>query len=106
MSTKIKTKLGRWSVWLITIFFALFILVQIVAAIGRAQGAFEPERSLFYAIALPAIIIPAGLSGIAAFIIGLISIIKFKERSWLVYLSCFVGLLVLLFVLGEFLFPH
>jgi len=55
---------------------------------------------------IPVAIIPAGLSAIAAFILGLVSIIKFKERSWLVYGVSLIGLLVLWFVIGEVVIPH
>jgi hypothetical protein len=47
-----------------------------------------------------------GISGIAAFVTGLISMIKSKERSILVFLAAVVGLYALIFFLGEFLFPH
>jgi hypothetical protein len=46
------------------------------------------------------------ISGIAAFVTGLISIIKSKERSILVFLVVVVGVLALLFLLGEVIFPH
>ena len=44
--------------------------------------------------------------GIAALVTGLISIIKRNERSILVLSATLIGLFALLFVLGEFLFPH
>lgn len=101
-----QTKLGRWSVWLIIIFIALFILVQIIAAVGRSLGAFDSTSLNVYQILMPIIIIPAGICGIAAFITGMMSIIKSKERSKFVFFTTAIGLFVILFVLGEFLFPH
>ena len=101
-----KTRLGKWSVRLIAAFLLLFFLAQIVVAIGRIQGAFDTGLFNFYQILIPAAIIPAGICGVAAFLTGLISIIKYKERSILVFISCVFGFLVLTFVLGEFLFPH
>lgn len=59
------TTLGRWSVKLILVFFALFILVQIIAAFGRAVGAFDSNSLNVYQILMPIVIIPAGLCGIA-----------------------------------------
>lgn len=53
-----------------------------------------------------AAMIPAVICGIAALITGLISIIKNKERSLLVFLAVAIGLLILFFMLGEFLVPH
>lgn len=46
----------------------------------------------------------SGITVIAAFAAGVIGIIWSKERAILVYLG--MALLVLLFVLGEVLFPH
>lgn len=106
VSTMPKTRLGKWSVGLIGVFFLLFILAQIIAAIGRSQGAFEPERMGIYQILMPVMIIPAGIAGIAAFFCGIISIIKHKERSIFVFIATIIGFLVLTFVLGEILFPH
>ncbi|MFC1938777.1 hypothetical protein ACFLWM_01295 [Chloroflexota bacterium] len=57
----------------------------------------------------PSLAIPillAGISGIAAFITGLISIIRDKERSISVYLAVAFGFVTLVFVLGEIIFPH
>jgi hypothetical protein len=46
------------------------------------------------------------LCGLAAGIVGLTAVIWRRERSWLVWLMMLPGLLVLAFVLGEFLVPH
>ena len=45
-------------------------------------------------------------SGISAFIIGLIAIIRQKERALLVYGATLIGALLVIFLLGEFLSPH
>ena len=45
-------------------------------------------------------------SGIAAFFTGIISILKNKERSVLVFLSTLLGSLVLLWIFAEIAFPH
>ena len=101
-----KTRFGKWSVLLIVVFFVLFILVQIIAAVGRGQGAFERDSFNIYQILIPSTIIPAGISGLCAFFCGIWAIIKYKERSILVFISTAVGFLALDFVLGEILFPH
>jgi len=101
-----KTKLGRWSVWLIIVFFVLFILVQIIAAVGRSQGAFDSNSLNVFQILIPIIIIPAGICGIAAFFTGMISIIKSKDRSVFVFFATAIGFFVLIFLLGEILSPH
>ncbi|MBI2670751.1 hypothetical protein HYX18_02130 [Candidatus Woesearchaeota archaeon] len=68
---------------------------------GQGGGA-----TLFDNLVLTIPIFLAGISGILAFFTGIISIVKSKERSVLVFLATAIGLFVLIFVLGEFLFPH
>ena len=51
-------------------------------------------------------ILIAGVFFVSAFVTGIISILKYKERAVLVVLSTGVGALVLIFLLGEFFFPH
>lgn len=101
-----KTKLGKWSVRLIIVFFGLFIFVQIIAAVGRSQGAFDSDSFNIYQLLIPITIIPAGICGIAAFLTGIISVVKSKERSVFVFLVTAIGFFVLLFILGEILVPH
>jgi len=48
----------------------------------------------------------AWLSGMSALVIGIIGIIKSRERSILVFMATAMGLFVLIFSLGEILFPH
>jgi len=44
--------------------------------------------------------------GLAAGIVGLIAVMRRHEGSWLVWLTLLPGLMVIAFVLGEFLMPH
>lgn len=44
--------------------------------------------------------------GLAAGVVGLIAVMRRHERSCFVWLTVLLGLLVLVFVLGEFLVPH
>jgi hypothetical protein len=46
------------------------------------------------------------VSGISAFVIGLLAIIRQKENSLLVYVSTIIGALLTLFLTGEIMFPH
>jgi hypothetical protein len=55
-------------------------------------------------IALPMLI--GFIFGIAAFVLGVFSITKEKDRSILVVLSTALGLFVLLWSLSEIIFPH
>ena len=92
-----KSSLGRWSVGLAAAFILLSILFAVLTGLGGEPGPFA-------LIFLVNVVI--GISFIAAFITGLVSIIKSKERSVLVYLAVLVGFWALLFYLGEFLCTH
>jgi hypothetical protein len=46
------------------------------------------------------------LCGFAAAVIGLVALIKNRERSWMVWLAVLPGAFPNLFLLGEFLVPH
>jgi len=64
------------------------------------------ERNFFDNLALTIPILLTGISGVSAFITGIIGIIMSKERSVLVFLTTTIGFFVLVFWLREFLFPH
>ena len=98
-----KSALGRWSLGLAAAFILLFVLFQTFAAFVRRNPVPHPgPPSPVILIA----VVADYISGIAAFVTGLISIIKSKERSILVFLVVAVGFLALLFLLGEVIFPH
>lgn len=95
------TKLGRCSAWLIIAFAAFFGSLQALVASGQRGG------DTFFsnlALAIPGLL--AAASGIAAFVTGLISITRRKERAVAVYLAAAIGFFVLTFVIGEIAFPH
>jgi len=96
-----KTNLGKWSIWLIIAFIILFIVSQLLVSSGQRGGA-----TFFSNLLLSIPMLVAGISGISAFFVGIIGIIKSKERAIIVFLSTIIGFLILFFVLGEFLFPH
>ena len=96
-----KTTFGKWSVALIIVFIVLIALVQLLIALGQRGG-----ETFFSALILTVPILIAGISGVFAFVTGLIGIIKSRERSILVYLAVAIGLPVLLWGLAEIMFPH
>lgn len=100
MHVTAKTILGRWSVWLIVVFFLLMLVFGLLVGSGQRGG--ETYWSNLY-LAVPFTF--AWLSGISAFFTGSLSLFR-KERGILVYVSSLLGLLVLLFMLGEIIFPH
>ncbi len=92
------TRLGWWSVGLGATFVALYM---ISAAVFWRMPENTPWQPLlpFYGIAML-------LIGLAAGIVGLIAVIRQRERSWLVWLTTLLGLQVIVLLLGEFLVPH
>jgi hypothetical protein len=93
------TRLGWWSVRLAAIFVILWI---INTTVFMPAAVLVPWRQ----IVLPFYGIFMMLCGFTAGVTGLIAVIRWRERSWLVWLTLLPGLFVLFFVLGEFLVPH
>lgn len=81
--------------------FALFGLLLLLVTFGQRGG-----ETFFSNPGLAITGILAAAAGVLAFIVGIIAIIKHKERSILVYLSTLLGLFILLFVVGEIVSPH
>jgi hypothetical protein len=80
-----KTPLGKWATGLVVAAILFF-------ALGGALFPFEPSDPEFNAVlALTVIIVIAVIAG-AAFVTGLISMIKSKERSVVAFLSTAIGL--------------
>ena len=96
-----KTKLGKWSV-AFTFFFIFFLVIFFfIVNLGQRGG-----ETFFSNLLLAIPITLSGIFGVFSFFTGIISIIRDKEREFLVYASTLLGLLVLVFVLLEVLFPH
>jgi hypothetical protein len=87
--------LGRWSVGLAAAFILLFALVLVLAFLGVYAG--EPGRFRLVALIVTAAF---GISGIGSFVTGLISIMKSKDRSILVFVAVVgIGLFTLMFLI-------
>ena len=84
-----KTSLGRWSVGLAAAFILLYILFAVLTGLGGVGPG--PVAPIVIAT------VAFGISNIAAFVTALISVIKSKERSILVFLAVAVGLFTLAF---------
>ncbi len=95
------TRLGRWSVGLIVIFFLLFATFQLLVASGQRGG-----ETFLDNLVLTVPVFLMGICGVLSFFTGVAGIIRSKERSVLVFLASLVGLFVLIFLLGEILSPH
>ena len=92
------TRLGWWAVGLAVTFVVMFITNNAVL-IPFAQ--LIPWRLLRISYGMFMMMV-----GFTSGIVGLVAVIRRHERSWLVWCTILPTLFVLLFVLGEFLFPH
>lgn len=91
-----KTALGRWSVGL-NVFFLIAVVTSVVLVLILKILNFDNHWwDVTAAVAFPASII--------ALITGILAIRKYEERSTLVYLSIFVGICTVLFILLHSLF--
>lgn len=103
-----KTKLGKWSVVLIILMPLLFFIGSL--PVNTLYDSVTAGRTILEDIAKrPLVALPMLLGmafGIFAFVLGISSIIKKKERSFLVYVSTLIGFLLILFLLAEILYPH
>jgi hypothetical protein len=79
-----KTPLGRWSVGLAIAFILFYVLAEVLYGFEVLGPGLNPALGNALAIVV------AGI-GVAAFVTGLISIIKSKERSILVFLTTAIG---------------
>jgi predicted Abi (CAAX) family protease len=95
-----RTVPGKWAVGLAIGFIVLFVLLIILVTTGQEGG--ETFFSNLY-LAVPGLL--ALVSGIAAFVTGVISIIFARERGLVVFLAAAIGLLVIVFMVGDLLFP-
>ena len=98
------TKLGRWSMWLAVAFIVMFAINSVfIGALGtstnEAVNAFSRTVMPFYGIAMLMV-------GVSAGAVGLISIIKDHERSWVAWATLLPLALVLFLLIGEFTTPH
>jgi len=98
---KPQTNLGKRSAWLIFALAVALASFRILVISGQRGGDTFFSNPL---LAIPMLL--AGISGIAAFITGLISIIGGKERSISVYLAVAFGLVVSIITLHQIISPH
>ncbi len=91
-----KTSLGRWSVGLGVAWIVFFALSEVLTGFEVLGPRLNP------ALAVALTIVLMGISG-AAFVTGLMSMIKSKERSVFVFLTTAIGLYGLIGTTGSLL---
>ena len=103
-----KTKLGKWSLGLIVAMPVLFFVGtsfrdSLYKSISAGRTILE---DIIKRPALALTMLLGMIAGISAFVTGFIAIIREKERAVLVYVATFIGMLLILFLACEVLFPH
>jgi hypothetical protein len=103
-----KTTWGKWSVGLIVAMPILFFIgSSFTNSLYHSIPAGETILKDIAARPALALTMLAGMAaGIAAFIIGLLVIIRQKENALLVYVSTVIGALLIVFLTSEIVFPH
>ena len=103
-----KTKLGKWSLALAAAMPVLFFIgmsfTTLLYESVPAGGTILKDIAIRPVLALT--MLSGMVSGISAFVTGLIAIIRQKERAMLVYGATLIGALLIIFLLGELIFPH
>jgi hypothetical protein len=108
LSISPKTTLGKWSLGLIISMPVLFITgTSLTTSLYQSIPAGNTILEDIAARPALALTMLAGMAaGISAFITGLLAVFRQKENSLLVYVSTVIGALLILFLLGEIVFPH
>ncbi len=103
-----KNKLGGWSIGLIVLMPILFVVgTSFAGSIYQSVPAGDTILADLTARPILALIMLAGMAaGIAAFITGLVAILKHKENAILVYLSTVIGGLFIVYLIAELAFPN
>lgn len=86
-----KTTTGKWAAGLTLAFIVLMALKMV---------------GLGAAIRLPLPTPVLALMGVIGFVMGLIAVIKYKDRALLTLLSIPVGLIIIAWTIAEIAFPH
>lgn len=98
------TTLGTWSMWLAAAFIVGFMINSaMVGVIGTSTNVAVNDFSQTY---MPYWGITLFAVGFAAGVVGLVAILKDKERSIVTLLTLIPTLFVVMFLIGEFAFPH
>ena len=87
-----KTKLGKWAGGLLAVFLVFFIAL----ILGRNLAGFQPGTPLIVIVGICAMI-----AGIATFVTAVLSLVKFKDRSFVVILATIIGIIAMLIVVME-----
>lgn len=101
-----KTRTGKWSVGLGIAFVVLMALSLLQPLAIGGDPTVTVGNPFLRFLLFPILSVTLSLAGLLSFFVGIFTIIKHKEWSVCVYLAVLYGLVALMFVLGESLYPH
>lgn len=101
-----KTVLGKWSLGFAAVFVVIYLYSVIMTGLSQRHIGDDVLMSPVVRPVLISISLIGIVSGLLAFITGLISYIKYKDKAVLVQAAICIGFFVVIFLVGEFLFPH
>lgn len=93
------SRLGWWSV-------GLAVLYSLMGIINNLVFMRLPEETPWRLTVLPYYGIVMLLVGLSAGVVALMAIFRYRERSWLVWLTLVQWAFTLFFIFGEFLIAH
>ena len=96
-----ETKQGRRSIGCLGVFATMFLYAQIMVFSGQPGG-----NTLFDNVAISVPMIVGMISILIGAGFGLVSIFKEDERAIPVFATCFIGLAVCLFLIGDLVSAH
>ena len=100
-----KSKVGKWSLGL-GLAFVVLMALSLLIAFNIGGDPTVIEGNTLFSILVLILNATLNLSGLLSLVLGIFTIIKYKEWSICVSLAVLYVLATLMFVLGEFLFPH
>ncbi|MCA9381468.1 hypothetical protein KC678_04340 [Candidatus Dojkabacteria bacterium] len=96
-----KNPFGKMSVYFSILFFIFLSIFFFNASLDiKGSDTFLGNPHLAIPISL------AGISGFLSCVLGIWSVLKYKERSIVVYISVLIGAFVCYWIIGEVFTPH
>jgi hypothetical protein len=87
------TRLGWWAVWLMSVFFALFLINV------TAFAPYFDSATTFRLVFMPFYWAFMLLCGLGSGVVGLVALTRQHERSWLIWLAMLTGIFAALIVI-------
>jgi len=107
-----KTKIGKIFFWMVISGFLTIVLLNAIASIMPtknicdSKGECYPDPNDWYRNISIVVSLLAMASECIGGIGSIVAVVKYKDRAALLFLPILIGIMGILFLLGEFLFQH